>query len=256
MNTEPDHGPPDHGPPDHGPPDHGPPDHLPPIRREILVDADPATAFEVFTDRIGQWWPLEDLSVYGAGGTVGFADGRIVERSPDGEATVWGTVTRWEPATALAFTWHPGGPPDQASNVEVTFTAADSQTLVALTHGTRRLRSRGTSSKLRCPAPPKHLHPGLAATRGSDRRGPGRGARRVRPRVARGARPVPRSHGPRRPGRRGRDVGGPAAPARPGRTGRERTVRGPEVRRARGVPDPDARRRLPGRGRPADRRAG
>jgi uncharacterized protein YciI len=115
-------------------PDHAPTGHLPPIRREILVDADPATAFDVFTGRIGQWWPLDDLSVYGAGGTVAFADGRIVERSEAGEATVWGTVTRWEPAAAVAFTWHPGGPPDEASNVEVIFTAADAQTLVTLTH--------------------------------------------------------------------------------------------------------------------------
>ncbi len=116
-------------------PDNPPRGGLPPIRREILVDADPATAFAVFTDRIGQWWPLDDLSVYGPGGTVGFTDGRIVERSAAGEATVWGTVTRWEPAAAVEFTWHPGGPPDQASDVEVTFTAADSQTLVTLTHG-------------------------------------------------------------------------------------------------------------------------
>jgi uncharacterized protein YciI len=110
------------------------PPALPPIRREILVDTDPATAFAVFTGRIGQWWPLEDLSVYGAGGTVGFADGRLVERSEAGETTAWGTVTRWEPARAVAFTWHPGGPVDQASEVEITFTEVDSQTLVTLTH--------------------------------------------------------------------------------------------------------------------------
>jgi len=111
-----------------------PPSPLPPIRREILVDTDPATAFVVFTDRIGQWWPLEDLSVYGPGGTVGFADGQIVERSAGGDAAVWGTVYLWEPAAALAFSWHPGGPPDQATHVEVTFTQADAQTLVTLTH--------------------------------------------------------------------------------------------------------------------------
>ncbi len=122
-------------PPGDVPPGEAPPRRLTPIRRDILVDADPATAFEVFTGRIGQWWPLGDLSVYGYGGTVGFTDGRIVERSAAGEATVWGTVTRWEPAAALAFTWHPGGPPEQASDVEVTFTAADSRTLVTLTHG-------------------------------------------------------------------------------------------------------------------------
>jgi uncharacterized protein YciI len=111
-----------------------PPGHVPPIRREILVDADPATAFAVFTERIGQWWPLEDLSVYGPGGTVGFADGQIVERSASGDAAVWGTVYLWEPAAALAFSWHPGGPPDQATHVEVTFAQADAQTLVTLTH--------------------------------------------------------------------------------------------------------------------------
>jgi hypothetical protein len=111
-----------------------PPGHVPPIRREILVDTDPATAFAVFTERISQWWPLEDLSVYGPGGTVGFADGQIVEQSASGDAAVWGTVYLWEPAAALAFSWHPGGPPDQATHVEVTFTQADAQTLVTLTH--------------------------------------------------------------------------------------------------------------------------
>ena len=111
-----------------------PPGHVPPIRRQILVDADPATAFAVFTERISQWWPLEDLSVYGPGGTVGFADGQIVEQSASGDAAVWGTVYLWEPGAALAFSWHPGGPPDQATHVEVTFTQADAQTLVTLTH--------------------------------------------------------------------------------------------------------------------------
>jgi uncharacterized protein YciI len=111
-----------------------PPGHVPPIRREILVDVDPATAFAVFTERISQWWPLEDLSVYGPGGTVGFADGQIVEQSASGDAAVWGTVYLWEPGAALAFSWHPGGPPDQATHVEVTFTQADAQTLVTLTH--------------------------------------------------------------------------------------------------------------------------
>ena len=78
---------------------------VPPIRREILVDADPQTAFEVFTTRIAQWWPLAELSVYGAGTTVAFDGGQIVERSSDGTTALWGTVTRWEPPGALAFSW-------------------------------------------------------------------------------------------------------------------------------------------------------
>jgi uncharacterized protein YciI len=107
---------------------------LPPVRREVLVDADQATAFRIFTERIGAWWPLDDLSVFGAGASVAFESGEIVERSSDGRQAVWGTVTRWEPGTSVAFTWHPGGSPDRASHVEVLFSAAESQTLVSLEH--------------------------------------------------------------------------------------------------------------------------
>jgi uncharacterized protein YciI len=107
---------------------------VPPIRREVLVDANPATAFEVFTGRLGHWWPLAELSVYGAGATVAFTGGQIIERSADGQATVWGTVTRWEPPDAVAFSWHPGQPPESASHVEVTFAAAAGQTLVTVEH--------------------------------------------------------------------------------------------------------------------------
>ena len=107
---------------------------VPPIRREVLVDADPATAFEVFTAQIGRWWPLADFSVSGAGATVAFDGGQIVERGPDGATSLWGTVIRWEPPVCLAFSWHPGQPPERASQVEVTFAAAGGQTLVRVEH--------------------------------------------------------------------------------------------------------------------------
>ena len=63
------------------------------------------------------------------------AGARIVERSAGGEAAVWGTVTRWEPPSVVAFSWHPGHPADRASQVEVTFTpAAPGRTMVRLEH--------------------------------------------------------------------------------------------------------------------------
>jgi uncharacterized protein YciI len=120
---------------------------VPPIRREILVEADPAAAFEVFTGGIGRWWPLDEFSVHGRDATVSFtessagsfagsfAGGQIIEHSADGETAVWGTVTRWEPPDAVAFTWHPGQPAERASHVLVTFAAAEpGQTLVRLEH--------------------------------------------------------------------------------------------------------------------------
>jgi uncharacterized protein YndB with AHSA1/START domain/uncharacterized protein YciI len=107
---------------------------LPPIRREIVVDADQDTAFEAFTAGIGRWWPVGEHSVHGAGSTVEFADGQIIERSAGGETAVWGAITTWSPPGALAFTWHPGRGPDRASQVRVTFTELGEQTRVLLEH--------------------------------------------------------------------------------------------------------------------------
>ena len=50
------------------------------------------------------------------------------------EDATWGTVSRWEPGEALAFTWHPGHGHDAASRVLVTFTTVDDGTLVRLEH--------------------------------------------------------------------------------------------------------------------------
>ena len=107
---------------------------FPPVRTDVLVGADQRNAFEVFTGDIGRWWPVAQLSVYGAGATVTMANDEIVEGSPDGHSALWGTITRWDPPSAVAFTWHPGQTPDQASHVEATFTATGTRTLVVLTH--------------------------------------------------------------------------------------------------------------------------
>ncbi|SDU58774.1 SRPBCC domain-containing protein [Jiangella alkaliphila] len=108
---------------------------VPEIRRELLVEAAPAVAFDVFTAGIGRWWPLARFSVYGEAATVAFEDGVIVERSEAGDEAAWGTVTRWEPPAVVAFTWHPGRPADAAGLVEVSFAAVDGGgTLVTLRH--------------------------------------------------------------------------------------------------------------------------
>jgi hypothetical protein len=107
---------------------------LPPIRREIIVDAGPETAFAVFTDDIGTWWPVAEHSVFGAGSTVAFESGRIVERAADGRESVWGTVEEWAPGRSLRFSWHPGKEPENASAVHVAFHDRTDHTLIVLEH--------------------------------------------------------------------------------------------------------------------------
>ena len=105
-----------------------------PVRREVLVAAEPEREFELFTGRIGAWWPLARFSVFEHDNDVAFENGRIIERATDGRESVWGTVTEWEPPLAVAFTWHPGYGEEHATDVRVTFEASGAETLVTLVH--------------------------------------------------------------------------------------------------------------------------
>lgn len=105
------------------------------ITKEIHVDATPETAFKVFTERIGEWWPLQQYAVFEGDTTVAFEGDRIIERLGD-QTAVWGEVLDFEVAGRLRFTWHPGRPDDEEpTEVEVTFAADGDGTLVTLVHG-------------------------------------------------------------------------------------------------------------------------
>lgn len=130
-----------------------------PIVHTIRVKAAPARAFDLFTSRIGDWWPK-------AGG-IGKAphaaiviepkvDGRWFERDGDGRETNWGKVLAWEPPLRLLLGWQINATADSSSRssteaggctggwgydpnllteVELTFTPADGGgTLVRLEH--------------------------------------------------------------------------------------------------------------------------
>lgn len=108
----------------------------------VVVAADPATAFRVFTEQIGTWWRrgthywndskrglrLEFepgvggrlLEVYDESGTDVFEIGRIVD---------------WVPAHHLRYTWREAGwAVDTATDVDITFEAADGGTRVTVVH--------------------------------------------------------------------------------------------------------------------------
>ena len=96
-----------------------------PIRKTVTVPVTPQRAFELFTARIGEWWPLATHSVgeeQAAGVVFGEGiGGSIVESLTDGTTTVWGTITGWDPPHSVAYTWHAGTPVSEATNVEENF---------------------------------------------------------------------------------------------------------------------------------------
>jgi uncharacterized protein YndB with AHSA1/START domain len=98
------------------------------IRKSVTVAVPVETAFRVFTEQVGSWWPLATKSV-GQEESVGLVieaqvGGRVYEQVRSGEEHDWGEVFAWEPPHLVAFTWHPGRGPETRQEVEVRFTAS------------------------------------------------------------------------------------------------------------------------------------
>ena len=111
---------------------------LPPLVKTITVQLSVEHAFRRFTEEIATWWPLDTHSVGGKTvETVMFeckTSGQIFETLKSGETSLWGTVQEWEPPNRVVFSWHPGGEPDTATEVEITFSDRDGKTEVVVTH--------------------------------------------------------------------------------------------------------------------------
>jgi hypothetical protein len=106
-----------------------------PVHRSVTVDRSVEDAFRVFTEELGNWWPVQTHSIAkDAVETVvmeGRADGRLYERTADGAENDWGRMLVWEPPRRVAFEWHITGVPTE---VEVRFTPEGERTRVDLEH--------------------------------------------------------------------------------------------------------------------------
>ena len=111
-------------------------DLVPAIVKTVTVPLAREASFELFTRRIGDWWPLATHSVGQAGSRgVALTSDAVVETLADGTTTQWAEITRCEPPELLELSWHPGsqaGP--RSTQVTVTFTSVGEGTEVRLEH--------------------------------------------------------------------------------------------------------------------------
>jgi hypothetical protein len=110
-----------------------------PVKKTIQVNLNIEEAFNLFTQRIHTWWPLDEGHSVGGGNSEtcaieGKEGGRVYETLKDGTEAIWGTVQVFEPPYKFATTWHPGNPSELATYLEVHFTALDDGTVLELTH--------------------------------------------------------------------------------------------------------------------------
>jgi uncharacterized protein YndB with AHSA1/START domain len=109
---------------------------LAPVRRSITVACAPERAFELFTERMGDWWPLRTHSLSGEQASTvvveANAGGRLYEVDSDGGEHPWGSVLVWEPPSRFAVEWSLGS--DTATEWEVTFNPDGDGTRLDLVH--------------------------------------------------------------------------------------------------------------------------
>ena len=115
---------------------------LEPIRKSIEVPCSQEKAFRTFVDNVQIWWPRDKNSVSAMNGEVAKQvvieakkGGAVYEIGHDDTRHTWGSVTHYDPFSKFTLDWHIGLPAENASEVEVVFTAIDANTTrVDLSH--------------------------------------------------------------------------------------------------------------------------
>lgn len=95
-----------------------------PVRQSTTVRSDIDHTFEAFVRRIGEWWPVEPLSIGKSRVRDVTVDphlgGRVYETWDDGTTVDWGEVVEWQPPRGLVMSWvHTPA----ATEVELSFIA-------------------------------------------------------------------------------------------------------------------------------------
>jgi len=114
---------------------------LEPIVKTIEVPCSQEKAFKVFVNEMGTWWPLDKRSMSMKSGKPAKSlriepkqGGKIVEIGHDDTEHLWGTIKSYDPYDSIALDFHMGLPAENASLVEVRFTALQQErTRVELT---------------------------------------------------------------------------------------------------------------------------
>jgi uncharacterized protein YndB with AHSA1/START domain len=123
------------------------------VRKQAVVNVSQAEAFAIFTEDVGQWWPLATHHVgEGTPATAvlePFVTGRWFERALDATEHDWGTVLAIEPPSRLVIAWlatHINPRALEASEVEILFVPLGPDMIcVQVEH--RHLDRYGDSSK-------------------------------------------------------------------------------------------------------------
>jgi uncharacterized protein YndB with AHSA1/START domain len=114
------------------------------VTKSVTVDAPIETAFDVFTNGIGTWWPPEHHILEPELAEMVFeprVGGHVYDRGVDGRECRWARVLAYDPPNRVVFSWDINlqwqleADPEKTSEIEVRFRAeGPNRTRVVLEH--------------------------------------------------------------------------------------------------------------------------
>lgn len=79
------------------------------VKKTIHVAAPQKVAFQVFTQEMKTWWPLESHHIGKAKAVDAVIEGKVggrwYERGEDGSECSWGQVLAWDPPSRVVLAW-------------------------------------------------------------------------------------------------------------------------------------------------------
>ncbi len=105
------------------------------IVKSVMLPLPPPAAFELFTRKIGEWWPPDRRHTQDPTSEIFLLQsGRFYERAQDGQEVELGHVRSWERPSRILFDFFIATGPEKPTEVEITFAADEGGTRVTVTH--------------------------------------------------------------------------------------------------------------------------
>jgi hypothetical protein len=103
--------------------------------KSVTLPLAPAAAFELFTQKIGEWWPPERRHTQDPRSEIFLlATGRFYERARDGREVELGCVRSWDIPNRILLDFFIATSPERPTEVEIAFAARGGGTEVTVMH--------------------------------------------------------------------------------------------------------------------------
>ena len=103
--------------------------------KSVTLPLTPIAAFELFTRRIGEWWPADRRHSQDPDSEIFLLEsGRFYERTRDGREVELGMVRRWDPPNLILLDFFIATGPEKPTEVEIAFAPRGKGAEVTVVH--------------------------------------------------------------------------------------------------------------------------